>query len=319
MDDKKSVLTTLPPLLVAVGTLITAVIGLGNFMSSPAPSITEFDVSPSIIDTGGNATIKWAVSGDVSSISIEPEIGAVALSGSRQISPVNTTNYTLTAENKGQVKKASACLIVRATAKVFQGAIEENNNGSIQIPAALSIPLSARNVGDEPVQTEVPIVKDAAKDVSDINGINNVKNANTANNASNANNANAANNANNANSATNANTINTTNSTEKAANDKSAKSSELTLSGPSSKYVGDEFVQKIDLESTSKSKDTIRPINASTNNSAAGDEPIQMTGTKSASNASKILNAASQKAPAMTVAATKAASTGAASNVGDIA
>lgn len=65
MDDKKSLLTTLPPLLVAAGTLITAVIGLGNFMSSPAPSITEFDVSPSIIDIGGNATLKWAVSGDV--------------------------------------------------------------------------------------------------------------------------------------------------------------------------------------------------------------------------------------------------------------
>ncbi len=155
MDDKKSLLTTLPPLLVAAGTLITAVIGLGNFMSTPAPTITEFDVNPSIMDSGGNATLKWTVSGDVTSISIDPGIGIVALSGTRQVSPANTTNYVLTVKNKDKAKTASAQLIVRDAKTVSE------NNGSIQDssakePAQVSIPAPA-NTGDEPVQMGGPV------------------------------------------------------------------------------------------------------------------------------------------------------------------
>lgn len=285
MDDKKSLLTTLPPLLVAVGTLITAVIGLGNFMSSPAPSITEFDVSPGIIDPGGNASLRWAVSGDVTSVSIDPGIGVVALSGSRQISPANTTNYTLTAKNKGQAKTASAQLIVRAA----QEASKENISASMQESAALRAPSSASSVGDEPVHNEVTEGK-------------------------------AASNINNANSNTSTGTIYTADKIEKTANDKSAASNGSRSSGTPSKSAGDEFMQMNDLHSTSQSKETIKPVNT-TSNSAAGDEPVQMIAPKSASpkDASKPLNSTNQTALAK-IATTKATSSSAkASNVGDIA
>lgn len=156
MDDKKSLLTTLPPLLVAAGTLITAVIGLGNFMSTPVPSITEFDVSPSIIDSGGNATLKWAVSGEVSGVSIDPGIGVVALSGTRQVSPANTTNYILTAKNKDKAKTASAQLVVRDAKAVLENSIQESNIEKPEQSAQSvqsSVPASAKsNIGDEPVQ-----------------------------------------------------------------------------------------------------------------------------------------------------------------------
>lgn len=162
MDDKKSLLTTLPPLLVAAGTLITAVIGLGNFMSTPVPSITEFDVSPSIIDPGGNATLKWAVSGEVAGVSIDPGIGVVALSGIRQVSPANTTNYILTAKNKDKAKTASAQLVVRDAKVVLENSIQESNiekpgqpaqPGQSAQSAQSSVPTPAKsNIGDEPVQ-----------------------------------------------------------------------------------------------------------------------------------------------------------------------
>ncbi len=288
MDDKKSLLTTLPPLLVAAGTLITAVIGLGNFMSSPAPSVTEFDVIPTIVDAGGNATLKWVVSGDVSSVSIDPGIGAVALSGSRQISPANTTNYTLTARNKGQAKTASAQLIVRAV-KAAQGGVQESNSGSIQKPILPSAPSSANNVGDEPVHNDVPVAM------------------------------NAINSANNANSASNPNTVNTTNTIETTGKDKSAISSEQKPSGShglASRDTGDEPVQMSNLESTSQSKEPIKHINASSN-SAAGDEPIQMikpTGTNIGGTAGTP-NTVNQTGQTKAEAGT----TKAQSNVGDVA
>lgn len=303
MDDKKSLLTTLPPLLVAAGTLITAVIGLGNFMSSPAPSITEFDVSPSIIDTGGNATLKWTVSGDVSSISIDPGIGIVALSGSRQVSPANTTNYTLTAKNKGQAKTASAQLVVRA-AIAAQGVNKENISASTQKPAAFSVPSQASNVGDEPVHSEAPKSKEAPKAADNINSISSTNNANKPSDANSA-----------------ADT-NITSTLEKTTKDKSAISVEPKSSGATSKSTGDEFMQMNDLQSTSKSKDAAKSIDTSSN-SAAGDEPIQMTASRSpnAKNASKPLNSTNQTALIKTAAGTKSipSTTKAASSVGDVA
>ncbi len=177
MDDKKSLLTTLPPLLVAAGTLITAVIGLGNFMSTPAPTITEFDVNPSIIDSGGNATLKWTVSGDVTSVSIDPGIGVVALSGSRQVSPENSTNYVLTAKNKDKAKTASAQLVVRDAKAVLEnngsiqdnnGSIQDNSSSSIKKPALVSIPAPV-NTGDEPVQMGVPVSANAVNTIDTTN------------------------------------------------------------------------------------------------------------------------------------------------------
>ncbi len=63
-----------------------------------APVIVTFEALPSNISSGGTATLVWSVTG-ANTVSIEPNIGEVAASGSRQVSPGNTTAYTLTARN----------------------------------------------------------------------------------------------------------------------------------------------------------------------------------------------------------------------------
>jgi hypothetical protein len=61
--------------------------------------INSFAASPQTIQRGQSATLAWSVanSGDVS---INPGIGAVAPSGSQQVSPQGTTSYVLTAKNQ---------------------------------------------------------------------------------------------------------------------------------------------------------------------------------------------------------------------------
>jgi hypothetical protein len=62
------------------------------------PVISSFEASPSAISTGDGSTLTWSVS-DATRVTIEPAIGDVALTGSRGISPVETTTYTITATN----------------------------------------------------------------------------------------------------------------------------------------------------------------------------------------------------------------------------
>ncbi len=313
MDDKKSLLTTLPPLLVAAGTLITAVIGLGNFMSAPpAPSITEFDVSPSIMDAGGNATLKWAVSGEVSSVSIDPDIGVVALSGSRQIYPANTTSYTLTAKNKGQAKTASAQIVVRE-ARPVQGGVNESNTSvisSIQKPAPSSAQSSNKNVGDEPVYNNVPMAPSANNNVESAGSADRANSANTVNTASTADAAKAA-----------QETIKEESPAQSPT--PSPVPSEPKSSASYSKNTGDEPILMSNLKSASSIKETLKRTNVS-GESAVGDEPMQnmvplSTSSKNAS--SKTFSAVNQTMPTKAVAnAAKAPAVAKAqSNVGDIA
>jgi hypothetical protein len=62
------------------------------------PVINSFEASPSAISAGEGSTLSWIVS-DATSVTIDPEIGSVALTGTRQASPTETTIYTLTAKN----------------------------------------------------------------------------------------------------------------------------------------------------------------------------------------------------------------------------
>ena len=62
------------------------------------PEIKYFEASPSAISAGEGSKLSWDVS-DATSVTIDPEIGRVALTGTRQASPTETTIYTLTATN----------------------------------------------------------------------------------------------------------------------------------------------------------------------------------------------------------------------------
>jgi hypothetical protein len=74
--------------------------------------ITSFTASPTNIDAGQKATLSWTVAG-ASSVSISPGIGSVnAQSGSTQVSPQQTTTYTLTANGPGGSVNATAIVSV---------------------------------------------------------------------------------------------------------------------------------------------------------------------------------------------------------------
>src|SRR5690606_24688705 len=76
------------------------------------PSITHFSASPEVIHPGGQLTLTWAVTGDETTVTITPEVGSVASSGSRQVQAETTTTYTLTAENSAGVVTADAVATV---------------------------------------------------------------------------------------------------------------------------------------------------------------------------------------------------------------
>ena len=79
----------------------------------PAPAITQFTAEPSAIQRGQSSTLRWEVSGDISSVSIDQSIGAVQNTGSRQVYPQDSTTYTLTATDPhGQTKTAQLTIQV---------------------------------------------------------------------------------------------------------------------------------------------------------------------------------------------------------------
>ncbi len=66
----------------------------------PKPSISSFTAEPRSIERGQSATLNWATS-NATDININEGVGAVQGSGSRTVSPANTTTYTLTANGPG--------------------------------------------------------------------------------------------------------------------------------------------------------------------------------------------------------------------------
>jgi hypothetical protein len=62
------------------------------------PNIESFSADKSFLTEGITATLSWEVSG-VATVTIEPGIGEVENSGTHNVSPAETTTYTLTASN----------------------------------------------------------------------------------------------------------------------------------------------------------------------------------------------------------------------------
>jgi len=81
--------------------------------TSPAPVVTDFSVTPSSINTGDSAMLRWDTT-TATSVFIEPDIGCVPLSGSQLVSPTNRTSYVLTASNGASTVTSSATLNINA-------------------------------------------------------------------------------------------------------------------------------------------------------------------------------------------------------------
>ncbi|HTS29501.1 MAG TPA: OmpA family protein [Bryobacteraceae bacterium] len=78
----------------------------------PAPVIAQFTAEPTSIQRGQSSTLRWEVTGDITSVSIDQTIGTVQNVGSRRVFPSESTTYTLTATGPGGSITASAVVAV---------------------------------------------------------------------------------------------------------------------------------------------------------------------------------------------------------------
>jgi peptidoglycan-associated lipoprotein len=63
---------------------------------SPKPTVLQFTVEPSVIERGQSATLRWSVNNSTT-ITIDNGVGDVQSSGTRRITPGETTTYRLAA------------------------------------------------------------------------------------------------------------------------------------------------------------------------------------------------------------------------------
>jgi peptidoglycan-associated lipoprotein len=76
-----------------------------------APSIT-FSAEPTSIQRGQASTLRWQVTGNVTSVSIDQAIATVQNTGNRRVTPNDSTTYTLTATGAGGTSTGSATVNV---------------------------------------------------------------------------------------------------------------------------------------------------------------------------------------------------------------
>src|SRR5271157_4267597 len=77
-----------------------------------APTVAEFTAEPTSIQRGQSSTLRWEVTGNVTSVSIDQTIGTVQNTGNRRVFPSDSTTYTLTATGPGGNTTASATVSV---------------------------------------------------------------------------------------------------------------------------------------------------------------------------------------------------------------
>ena len=86
----------------------TAVVTVGAAV--PAPKITSFRASPDFVATGGTSTLTWAVTGQVTTLSIDQAVGDVTGLTSKAVTVNQSATYTLTATGPGGAVTASVPL-----------------------------------------------------------------------------------------------------------------------------------------------------------------------------------------------------------------
>jgi peptidoglycan-associated lipoprotein len=79
-----------------------------------APTVAQFTAEPTSIQRGQSATLRWEVTGNVTSVSIDQGVGTVQSTGNRRVSPSDSVTYTLTATGPGGTNTATATVNVSA-------------------------------------------------------------------------------------------------------------------------------------------------------------------------------------------------------------
>jgi hypothetical protein len=94
--------------------IVALIIALPLFLvfCAPAPVyVTDFQATPTPVVQGDNVTLRWTVTG-ATSVTINPDIGGVPLSGSSQVSPGQTTTYSLKALNNAGSATKTVTVVV---------------------------------------------------------------------------------------------------------------------------------------------------------------------------------------------------------------
>src|SRR5215470_20357050 len=78
----------------------------------PAVPTASLSASPESVDKGQSATLTWQTS-NATDVSID-NVGAVDPNGTKQVSPTESTTYTLTAKGAGGTQTATARVTVNA-------------------------------------------------------------------------------------------------------------------------------------------------------------------------------------------------------------
>lgn len=81
----------------------------------PAAPTASLTASPDTIDKGQSSTLTWQTT-NATDVSIDQNVGTVDANGSRQVTPVESTTYTLTAKGTGGSQTATARVTVNAPA-----------------------------------------------------------------------------------------------------------------------------------------------------------------------------------------------------------
>jgi hypothetical protein len=85
-------------------------------------NIVSFTATPEAINAGESSTLAWEVTGDEPiTMTIEPDVGDVTGLSSVEVSPVETTTYTLTAENAVGSVNAETTVTVTPTGRECDG------------------------------------------------------------------------------------------------------------------------------------------------------------------------------------------------------
>lgn len=82
-----------------------------DLASEDLPSVISFNADNDVIAKGESSNLTWSVS-DATEVFINPEIGAVSLTGSQRVFPEETTTYKLTATNSAGSVSASKVVYV---------------------------------------------------------------------------------------------------------------------------------------------------------------------------------------------------------------
>ena len=81
-----------------------------------APSVAQFTAEPTSIQRGQSSTLRWEVTGQVTSVSINQGVGTVQSTGNSRVSPNDSTTYTLTATGPGGTNTSTATVNVSVPA-----------------------------------------------------------------------------------------------------------------------------------------------------------------------------------------------------------